>query len=122
MGYFIVMKPLRRLISVVETPAYLRKAERVLSEEQRTEIVNVIANSPDIGDLIRGSGGVRKVRVSLAGRGKSGGARIVYFYHNDRIPVFLLTLFAKKEKENLTKAEVNQLKSLTTEIKRRAGP
>ncbi|WP_170245124.1 type II toxin-antitoxin system RelE/ParE family toxin, partial [Pararhodospirillum oryzae] len=56
--------------------------------------------------------GVRKVRVPLEGRGKSGGARVVYFYRNGTMPLFLLSVFAKNEKDNLTQAERNSLAAL----------
>ncbi len=59
-----------------------------------------------------GTGGVRKLRWSSKGKGKSGGVRIIYYYHNNSIPLFLLTVFGKNDKSNLTKAEKNELSKL----------
>lgn len=97
------------LITIVETTPYKRFAERHLSEVERATVIEMLAANPAAGDLIQGSGGVRKVRVAAKGWGKSGGARVIYFYHNDRLPVFLLTGYPKGERENLTKAQVNEM-------------
>ena len=67
---------------------------------------------------IEGTGGVRKVPVAVGDRGKNGGARVVYFFHNESIPVFLFSIFAKNEKANLSKAELNALARLAEVIKR----
>ena len=68
--------------------------------------------------VIKGTGGVRKVRVALEGRGKSGGARVVYYFHSEAIPLYLLTVFAKNEKANISKAERNALARLVELLKR----
>ena len=76
----------------------------------------LVAADPECGDLIRGTGGFRKVRVARKGMGKSGGARVVYVWRSDRIPVFLITVFPKNEKENLSMAERNTLKKRADNI------
>ncbi|WP_245751121.1 type II toxin-antitoxin system RelE/ParE family toxin [Desulfomicrobium apsheronum] len=65
---------------------------------------------------LQGKGGVRKVRFAGEGRGKSGAYWVVYYYHSEDIPLFVLALFAKNEKANLTKAERNELKALMPQI------
>ena len=106
------------LITIAETNAFITQAKALFTDDERHEVVNGIAADPKCGVLIQGSGGVRKVRVALPGKGKSGGARIVYFYHNDTIPLYLLAVFAKNEKANLTKAEQGALKKMTGAIVR----
>ena len=59
-----------------------------------------------------GTGGIRKLRWGRGNRGKSGGVRVIYYYHDDRIPLYLLTVFGKNEQANLTKAERNDLAKL----------
>lgn len=81
-----------------------------------SEIVTRIAADPKCGDLMRETGGFRKLRVRVGARGKSGGARVVYIYRNESFPVFLMTVFAKNEKANLTKRERNELKKRADEI------
>jgi len=68
-----------------------------------------------------GGGGIRKVRFAIAGRGKSGGVRIIYYFHNERVPVFLLAVFAKNERANLTRAETNLLGNAAKLLARRYG-
>ncbi len=103
-------------ITVVETPTYLRKAETLLSELERHEVVTTVAEDPECGVLVRGTGGVRKVRIAREGGGKSGGFRVVYFFHDMDMPVYLLAVFAKNQKSNLTKGESNALRQLTAEL------
>ncbi len=98
------------MITVIETRAFIARAERLLSEDSRSSIIDFISANPEAGEIMEGTGGVRKLSVALPGRGKRGGARVVYYYHNQGYPVFLLGLFAKNQKDNLTKAERNKLK------------
>src|SRR5215467_8975236 len=102
--------------TVVETPTYLAIANKLCSEEERADIVALVAADPECGDLIRGTGGFRKVRVARKGMGKSGGARDVYIWRNETFPLFLITVFPKNKKENLTMAERNALKKRADSI------
>ena len=72
-----------------------------------------LAINPVAGDLIPGTGGVRKLRWALEGRGKRGGARVIYYFHCADVPLFALTAYAKNERLNLTQAERNDLRRLT---------
>jgi hypothetical protein len=95
--------------TIVETPSYLVDAERLFSSVERAAIVDRLAADPACGVMIPGSGGIRKVRFAFGGRGKSGGARIIYLFSGEDLPVFLLAVFAKNEKANLSAAERNAL-------------
>ncbi len=107
--------------TVVEMPSYLRKAEALFSDEERAEIVSTVADDPECGDLIQGTRGFRKVRVGRGGHGKRGGARVVYILRNESFPVFLVSAYAKNEKENLTKAERNELARVADAIFEKYG-
>lgn len=98
--------------TVAESPEYIRKAEKLLSDGERRDVLNYLAEHPKSGDLMEGTGGVRKLRWSHGSRGKSAGVRVIYFFHDEEIPLYLLTLFAKNERANLTKAERNELAGL----------
>jgi hypothetical protein len=74
--------------------------------------VAFLGANPEAGKIVAGTGGVRKVRWGLAGRGKRGGARVIYYYHSERLPLLLLTAYPKNEKANLTQAECNAMKRL----------
>lgn len=99
-----------KLQTVVETRAYLRATDGAgLAADDRDEVVAMVAARPDSGDVMAGAGGMRKVRVRKPGRGKSGGYRVITLFSGPDVPLFLITLFAKGEKDNLTKAERNAL-------------
>ena len=83
-----------------------------MPESDRSDLVGLIGANPEAGDLIPETGGVRKMRWALPGRGKSGGARVVYYYLNETLPVFLLAAYGKNEKANLSKAERNAMAKL----------
>jgi mRNA-degrading endonuclease RelE of RelBE toxin-antitoxin system len=100
------------LNTVAELPAYRALAEKHLSAEERRELIDYLAANPLAGDVLQGTGGIRKLRWGKGGRGKSGGVRVVYYFHNPRLPLYLLTLFAKNERANLTMAERNDLAKL----------
>ena len=103
-------------MAVVETPFFLRKAAGILGEEERTRLIETIGMDPEGGEIIPGTGGVRKLRWALPGRGKSGGARGIYYFSKRSMPVFMLSIYAKNQAVNLTPAEGNMLKSLTPEL------
>ena len=90
------------LLSVIETRPYLADAERLMSEDERSKVVDAIAAAPEAGVVIKGTSGLRKMRIPLQGRGKRGGGRVVYWYHSRGYPAVLLTVFAKNEADDLT--------------------
>ena len=87
-----------------------------MSEKEREAVVELLAASPEIGDLIPGTGGLRKVRIPLAGRGKRGGARVVYYYHDATLPIYLLLVYAKNERDDLSSAQKVVLQRLVRTI------
>ena len=100
--------------TIVELPGYLSRSEKLLSDAERRSVINYLASHPAAGDVMQGTGGIRKLRWSANSKGKSGGVRIIYYFHNELMPLFLLTLFGKGEKANLSKSERNELSKLTS--------
>jgi hypothetical protein len=100
-------------VSIVETPEFLSATRKLLNEEERIVLVDYLAHNPTAGELIPTTGGVRKLRWALPGRGKRGGARVIYFYHNANLPLFLLTAFAKNVQEDITQTARNDFRRLT---------
>jgi len=98
------------MITVSENAEFIAQAKGILSEQEISDTITMIAANPMCGDLIRGTGGIRKVRVALSGRGKSGGARVVYYFRNADMPIYMLAVFAKNEKDNLSNSDRNHLK------------
>jgi hypothetical protein len=107
--------------TVVETAAFLAAAKGCLSDEERFAVIDLIAADPERGVLIQGGGGLRNLRFGIGGRGKRGGARVVYYFHGGHVPIFLLTVFAKNERDNLSKAELNSLATATKMLARTYG-
>ena len=102
----------KALLTVIETPSFLRDAKKLLNEEEREALVNFLSSTRNAGDLIKGTGGLRKIRWSREDSGKSGGHRIIYFFYSMQIPLFILNVFTKNEKVNISQAERNELKKL----------
>lgn len=79
-------------------------------------LVDHLAANPDAGDIMPGTGGARKLRWAIGTRGKRGGARVITFFSGPPVPVFLLTMFGKNERINLSKAEQNELRKVLSEL------
>jgi hypothetical protein len=106
----------KRMQTVVEMPGYLKAAEAIFTQAERDRIVAMVAANPECGEVIQGTGGYRKVRVARRGMGKRGGARVIYILRSEAFPVFLVAVYAKNEKENLTMQERNLLAKRADEI------
>lgn len=103
--------------TVIELPEFIKCAKKLgLSDEEREAVVDLIASDPDAGDEISGTGGMRKLRIAGKGKGKSGGYRAITFFSGVDIPVFLVTIYGKSQKENITDAEKNVMKSFASAI------
>lgn len=103
------------IVTVVETPEFQRRARSLMPEAERLELIDFIARNPMSGVAI--GGGVRKFRFARDGAGKSGGYRVIHFYCPDAdAPIFLITVFAKNEKANLTPKETELVKTLGAQL------
>jgi hypothetical protein len=103
--------------AVCETHAFRRAAGKSgMSEDDIFALVDFLARNPAAGDVVPGTGGCRKLRWAGHGKGKSGGFRTITFYSGVMMPVYLLTVFGKGEKANLSDAECNALRALTKAI------
>jgi len=119
MAYSLVMPGIP--ITVVELPLFLRQAAQVWDEAERQEFVDYIARNPESGDVIPETGGVRKVRWRRQGTGKRGGTRVVYFYHDAQMPLFLLLIYAKAQREDMTTDEKKRVRALAAALERGYG-
>ncbi len=102
--------------TVVELPEFIRRTHGLLSASEMLLLINYLAEFPQAGDLMQGTGGVRKLRWARDGKGKSGGVRVIYYFHSELIPLYLLTIFAKNERANLSMAERNELAHLVKKL------
>src|SRR3546814_17350306 len=96
---------------VIETAGFLRDVRQAgIAEAERSEIVSAFARNPSSGEQIVGTGGACKTRFGGRGKGKSGGCRVISYYAGSDIPVFLLAVFSKGERVDLSQADPNQLR------------
>ncbi len=118
MGYISLMT---EWVTVVETTSYLASAEALMTEDERAAVVEAVARDPQAGDLMPGTGGLRKLRVALHGRGKRGGGRVITFFHDSGMPVFLIALYAKAAQSDLDPQQRRAAKALTDAIRAQYG-
>lgn len=100
---------MRCLQTIAELPGFIRVADKLLGLSERQELIHYLASHPKAGDPMEGTGGVRKLRWRRGGRGQSGGVRVIYYVHDEHMPLYLLTLFAKGDRSNLSHAQRNEL-------------
>ncbi len=98
------------MLTVVESPIFQKLWPRYWDEDERADFASFIAQNPEAGAVIRGSGGVRKVRWAREGAGKSGGVRIIYLARNEAGEVYLLTIYAKSESENISPITLKEIR------------
>ena len=104
------------MLTIAELPEYIHRAEKLMSVSERMDIVNYLAIHPKAGELMEGTGGIRKLRWGRGSKGKSGGVRVIYYVHSDLMPLYLLTIFAKNDRSNLSASERHDLADLADEL------
>jgi mRNA-degrading endonuclease RelE of RelBE toxin-antitoxin system len=108
-------------ITVVELPLFQQMAERLWNDAEREAFVDFISRNPEVGDVIPETGGVRKVRWRRQGTGKRGGVRVIYFYHDAQIPLFLMLIYAKAQREDMTADQKKQVRALAAALRQAYG-
>jgi hypothetical protein len=100
----------------IETPTFTRLLVGVLSDDEYRELQNELVDDPARGDLIKGGGGIRKLRHGVQGRGKSGGVRVIYYWVKDDHLIYLLVIYPKSKKDDLTDKETAILRDFVKEL------
>ena len=103
--------------TVAETPIFTRQTEKLFSEDEKRELIDFLAENPLAGDEILGTAGVRKVRFAVSGRGKRGGARVIYYYLDETVPLYALLAYAKNAKDDMTPDEKRMVATLAAALK-----
>jgi len=110
-----------RPVAVAETAVFVRQTDALWTDNERFEFVDFIARNPEAGDIIPATGGVRKVRWSRQGSGKRGGVRVIYFYHDPGMPLYLLMLYAKARRDDLSPDARRTVQGLVARLKAAHG-
>lgn len=105
------------MLTVAETPTFSRQADKLFSEDEKRELIDFLAENPLAGDEIPGTGGVRKVRFAASGKGKRGGARIIYYYLDDTMPLYALLVYTKNARTDMTPEEKKAVGALAATLK-----
>jgi|TARA_R100000789_G_C3008955_1_gene150800 hypothetical protein len=105
-----------KAIEFIETPIFTRQIKEIATDDELRELQRLLIAAPERGALIQGTGGLRKVRMPLQNRGKSGGARVIYFLATREV-IYLILAYPKSEKDSLTSAEKTKLKILAQQLK-----
>ena len=109
------------LHAVLETSIFSRRADALLSAEDRADLIETLVRDPEAGDVMPGLGGVRKLRFAPKGRGKSGGLRVIYYVLSESRPILALLIYGKNEQGDLSPAQRRVVAALTAEMKHGAG-
>ena len=104
-------------IEFIETPTFTRQIKEIATDDELKDLQKELIESPEKGDLIKKTGGLRKIRLATGTQGKSGSARVIYFLATEEI-IYLIMAYPKNVKESLTMAEKAELKKLTKLLKR----
>jgi mRNA-degrading endonuclease RelE of RelBE toxin-antitoxin system len=97
---------------IIETTFFTRQIQRLLSDDEYRQLQSDLVNHPEKGEIIQGSGGLRKTRWSVQGRGKRGGIRVIYYWVVKQDQILMLMAYAKNEQENLTPEQVKILRQI----------
>ena len=97
---------------IIETPTFTKRITRLMSDEVYRSFQNALLESPDLGDLIKNSGGIRKIRWSGSGRGKRGGSRIIYYWASNKDQIYMLFIYEKNEMSDLNKDQLSTLRKV----------
>jgi mRNA-degrading endonuclease RelE of RelBE toxin-antitoxin system len=103
-------------ITVAEMPSCARDLDRLMGESDRNQLIDYLAFNPQAGDVIPDTGGIRKVRWGLGNRGKRTGARVIYYFRDLNMPLYLLAAYAKNEKITLSAIDRKEMRSLVTKL------
>tara|TARA_R110001599_G_scaffold26935_24_gene95142 strand:- start:8937 stop:9254 length:318 start_codon:yes stop_codon:yes gene_type:complete len=97
---------------IVETPIFTKLISQIMSDDEYKELQEALVIKPDLGVVIKNSGGLRKVRWSVDGRGKRGGVRIIYYWMTENEQLYMMYIFPKNTQENLTDAQTKALRQI----------
>jgi len=110
------MAYMMRDMEFIETPTFTRLLTALLTDDEYAGLQNVLVENPERGDVIKGGGGIRKLRHALPGCGKSGGVRVIYYWLRDDGQIYMLLIYPKSKKDDLTDRETALLREFVKEL------
>ncbi len=110
-----------RSIALIELSVFEKKARKLFSYKELSDLKDFLSKHPDQGDVIPGMGGIRKLRWAAGGKGKRSGARVIYFHYVSGLRLYLMTCYSKNEKEDITTDEKKQLLYTLEQLKNKGA-
>jgi hypothetical protein len=110
------MADIMKMMEFIETPTFTRMLTALLTDDDYRGLQNELMEDPESGDIIKGGGGIRKLRYAAQGRGKSGGVRVIYYWVKDNHQIYMLVVYPKSKKDNLTDKETAILREFVKEL------
>lgn len=108
---------MKKLMTVVELSTFSNKVDKLLTEAEKNDIISYLSAHPEEGDKIPGAGGLRKIRFQSHNKGKRGGYRVIYYFYNETMPLFLFEIYSKSEREDLDAEQKKDLTKLARMLK-----
>lgn len=107
------------MIEIIELPSFLKDIKKLFSEDDKRKLYMSLTENPEQGDIIQGTFGIRKMRFALgnSNKGKSGGSRVIYYYHISESEILMLTAYAKNVQEDLTQEQKNAMRDFIKQLK-----
>jgi mRNA-degrading endonuclease RelE of RelBE toxin-antitoxin system len=102
-------------VVIIETSIFTRQVRELLSDGEYRDLQEALVSRPDAGSVVRGSGGLRKLRWGVRGKGKRGGVRIIYYWAARRAQILMLLIYSKSERDDLTPGQLKSLKRVVEE-------
>lgn len=102
-------------MEIIETPIFSRRVQKVLTDDEYQQFLTHLVHQPDMGVVLRGGGGIRKVRWAAKGHGKRGGVRIIYYWAMEQDKILMLFIFAKNEQDDLSQKQLSDLRKVVEE-------
>lgn len=103
-------------VTILETETFSAQVKKILNEDQKANLIFTLAAGPTLGDIIKGSGGVRKFRYQITGSGKRGGSRVIYYYKDNDMPLYLVTIYKKSDQSDLSKDDLKLFRKLVNDL------
>jgi len=105
------------MITIVELPTFSKAVKKLFSENDKEKLYTSLIQSPEQGDIIQGTSGIRKMRFALGNKGKSGGSRVIYYYHVSESEILMLTAYPKNKQEDLTEDQKKAMRNFIKQLK-----
>jgi len=105
------------MIRIIELPTFLKSIKKLFSDVDKKKLYEMLCINPELGNIIQGTSGVRKIRFSHGNKGKRGGSRVIYYYHVSESEILMITAYAKNKQEDISEDQKKAMRNLIKQLK-----